>query len=135
MLPAHNQFKVNLGRARDLQLLYAALSARPAGVLDPADILRAAIVAAVSALDHFVHEITRIGMLEIFDNRRPKTDAFGQFTVTMESVLAGVPASGTPQWLEDEIRKQHGWVSFQQADKIADAIRLVSSKNSGRRLG
>ncbi|MCX2971959.1 hypothetical protein OSB71_24420, partial [Streptomyces sp. JHD 1] len=29
-------------------------------------------------------------------------------------------------WLEQEIREQHGYLSFQQPDKVADAFRLVS---------
>jgi hypothetical protein len=29
-------------------------------------------------------------------------------------------------WLSEEIRQRHGWLAFQQPDKIADAIRLIS---------
>ena len=31
-------------------------------------------------------------------------------------------------WLESEIRERLGYLSFQQADKIADAIRYISDK-------
>lgn len=31
-------------------------------------------------------------------------------------------------WLEDEVRERLGYQSFQQPDKIADAIRLISDK-------
>ena len=65
MQPAHDQFQINVGRARDLLALYTTLSATTTGVLDLTDILRAALVVAVSAFDHLVHEIARIGMLEI----------------------------------------------------------------------
>ena len=53
-------------------------------------------------LDHFlVHEITRIGMLEIYNNQRPTTDAFKRFSVTMDSVLLSLTVPASPQWLED----------------------------------
>jgi hypothetical protein len=135
MQSAHNQFGSNVGRARDLLALYTTLSATTTGVLDLTDILRAAIVISVSSFDHLVHEIARIGMLEIYDGRRTKTDAFGRFSVTMENVLTGVATPGSLQWLEEEIRRQHSWISFQQADKVADAIRLVSSKKLWEEVG
>ena len=128
MQSAHNQFGANIGRARDLQALFVNLKASTAGALDLTDILRAAIVSAVSALDTFIHEITRNGMLEIFQNVRPRTDAFGRFPISMDNVLLVVATPGNTQWLEEEIRSQHGWLSFQQPDKVADAIRLFSSK-------
>ncbi|MTF40059.1 HEPN domain-containing protein [Cyanobacterium aponinum] len=31
-------------------------------------------------------------------------------------------------WLENEIRERHSYLSFQQPDKIADAVKLISSK-------
>ncbi len=69
MQQAHNQFGTNVGRARDLLALYTTLSATTTGALDLTDILRTAIVVAVSAFDHLVHEIARIGMLEIYDEQ------------------------------------------------------------------
>ncbi len=74
-------------------------------------------------------------MLEIYDNQRPMTDAFRRFSVTMENVLTGAATPGSLQWLDDEIRRQHSWISFQQADKVADAVRLVSSKKLWEEIG
>ena len=128
MKPAHSQFLANLRRARDLRALFVTLTATTAGTIDLSDILRTAIVSGVSAFDSFVHEITRIGMVEIYQNARAKTDAFGRFAVLMDNVLLVVTTPGSTQWLEDEIRRQHGWLSFQQPDKVADAIRLFCGK-------
>jgi hypothetical protein len=135
MQSAHNHFQSNIGRARDLQALYVTLSVTTTGALDLSDILRASIVLAVSALDHFVHEVTRIGMLEIYGSTRPKTEAFGRFSVTMENVLLCVAMPSSLQWLDDEVRKQHGWLSFQTADKVADAIRLICAKKLWEEVG
>jgi len=135
MLAAHSRFAANLNRARDLRALVVNLKASTAGTLDLTDILRAAIVSAVSALDTFIHEITRIGMVEIYRAIRPKTDAFGRFTVSMDSVLLGMATPANVQWLEEEIRRQPGWLSFQLPDKVADAIRLFCGKKLWDEVG
>jgi hypothetical protein len=111
------------------------LKAGTAGALDLTDILRAAIVSAVSALDTFIHEITRIGMVEIFQKTRPKTDAFGWFLISMDSVLLVVATPSDTKWLEDEIRRQHAWLAFQHPDKVADAARLFCGKELWKEVG
>ena len=128
MHPAHNRFAANIGRARDLRALFVNLKASTGNALDLTDILRAAIVSAVSAFDTYIHEVTRIGMVEIYQNARPKTDKFGRFPISMQNVLAVIATPSATKWLEDEIRDQHGWLSFQQPDKVADAIRLFCAK-------
>jgi hypothetical protein len=131
----HDRYLANLSRARDLRALVVNLKVSTGGALDLTDILRAAIVAAVSAFDTFIHEITRIGMVEIFQATRPKTDAFGRFPVSMDSVLLVVATPGLTKWLEDEIKRQHSWLAFQQPDKVADAIRLFSAKELWKEIG
>ena len=59
---------------------------------------------------------------KIYQNARPKTDAFGRFPISMQNVLLVIATPGDTKWLEEEIRSQHGWLSFQQPDKVADAI-------------
>lgn len=135
MLLAHNRFADNIQRARDLRALFVNLTATMAGALDLTDILRASIVSAVSSIDTFIHDITRIGMVEIFQNARPTTDAFGRFQISMENVLLVVATPGDTKWLEDEIRRQHGWLSFQQPDKVGEAIRLFCGKELWKEVG
>jgi hypothetical protein len=43
--------------------------------IDVSDMLRAQIVLGVSALDHLVHEMARLGMIESAKGARQKTDA------------------------------------------------------------
>lgn len=59
--------------------------------------------------------------------------AFLQQSYTVSSLLPAIATSLQNQlnntaWLEDEIRKRLGYQSFQEPDKIADAIRLISDK-------
>ena len=127
MLRAINYFRANLGRVRVLGGLYDALHRMTTPVVDATDLLRAQVVLAVSALDHYVHEITRLGMLEAFNGVRPRTNAFLRFQVTMDATMAGLASAGGTSWFEDEIRGKHGYLAFQDPDRIADAIRLFST--------
>src|SRR3972149_739357 len=127
MHSAIKQFRSNIERVRALGGLYEALSQLTTSAVDATDILRAQIVLAVSALDHYIHELTRLGMLEIFDGLRPSTNAFGRFQITIDAAMAGMVVSGGNAWFESEIREKHGFLAFQHPDKVADAIRLCSS--------
>lgn len=128
MLDILEQFRENIKRVQNLGGLYDVLSQQTIPALDLTDLLRSQIVMAVSALDHYIHEITRVGMLEVYGGKRPQTPAFLRFQVTMESTLRGITAGqGNEGWLDEEIRKKHGYQAFQHPDRIADAIRLFSS--------
>jgi hypothetical protein len=135
MNATHNRFKENIARARDMRGLFITLQVTTNGTLDLTDILRAAIVSAVSAFDTFIHEITCIGMIEIYQNNRSITNAFAQFSISMQNTLMVVSNPVGTRWLEDEIRRQHGWLSFQQPDKVADAIRLFCDKPLWKEVG
>ena len=125
-------------RVRNLGGLYTALDNTTTSVMDLTDLLRAQIVMIVSALDLYIHEITRIGMLAIYNGERSQTAAFLRFQVTLGSAMQGMSGTdkedddGGKEWLDDkwldvEIRERHGHQSFQDPNNIADAIRLFSA--------
>ncbi|MGB3401724.1 MAG: HEPN domain-containing protein [Microcoleaceae cyanobacterium] len=177
MQSALDQFRISIARVRDLISLYNSIQAQSTSALDLSDILRAAIVLTVSALDYYIHEVVTLGMLEIHRDQRPEPNpganssqsAFSRFQVslggarterliaikiaawleseiqqnqssaflqqshTISSLLPIIENSVLNQlnntaWLEDEIRERLGYQSFQQPDKIADAVRLISDK-------
>ena len=121
------QFRKNMERVRALGGLYHAFGQLTTPAVDLTDLLRAQIVLAVSAMDLYIHEITRIGMLEGYDGKRPQTNAFSRFQIAMDAVVEGIARPGRNEWLEAEIREKHGYQAFQHPDKIADAVRLFSS--------
>ena len=128
MLDILQQFRDDIERVRTLGALYDILSQQITSALDLTDLLRSQIVMAVSALDHYIHEIARVGMLEVYGGKRPQTPAFLRFQVKMEATLQGIAAGqGDNRWLDEEIRRNHGHLPFQHPDKIADAIRLFST--------
>ena len=81
----------------------------------------------MSALDHYVHELTVQGMLEVYDGIRPQTDAFAKFRIPLVTLAGNVSIQLNRASFEDVVRESHGFLTFQQPDKIADAIRLFSA--------
>lgn len=127
MLSSIEQFQENIKRVRALGGLHAAFDKATTSAVDLTDILRAQIVMVVSALDYYIHEITRIGMLEVYDGKRPQTDAFLRFMKTIDEDMKGISKSSKNEWLDTQIRKRHGYKSFQHPDNIVKAVRLFSS--------
>ena len=126
MQQAVDQFGENLNRARNLVGLSESIATLTTEAVDTSDLLRSAIVHAVSALDHFVHEFVRLGMIEIHRARKPASSAHLAFRVTLQHVREARRSDESCEWLENAIRHAHGCLSFQNPDRIADAVRLVS---------
>src|SRR5713101_9405668 len=127
MRAAFDQFSENLARARSLAGLAESLSTLITAAVDLSDILRASLVLAVSALDHFVHEFVRLGMIEVHRGNRPTTEAYLSFRVPMSAAREAIADTNRDEWLDQAIREAHSWLSFQHPDKIADAMRFMSN--------
>lgn len=126
MNSALEQFDSNIERTRTLVAVYAGLASHASGALDISDVLRAALVLVVSALDHYVHEVVRLGMLEAYKGLRSQTTPWQKFQVSLEGATQIRRSADDDSWLDSEIRERHGWQAFEQPEKIADAIRLVA---------
>ena len=124
---ALDQFSENVARAKSLAGLARSLSGLTTEAVEISDIYRASLVLGVSALDYFVHEFVRLGMLEIHRGKRAATDAHLSFRVSIAAARTGIANTAQDDWLDQAIREAHSWLSFQHPDKIADAIRLVSA--------
>ena len=128
-------FHTNMLRVRTLGGLYGALSNLITGAVDPSDILRAQIVLVVSALDHYVHQISFLGIQQVLDGLRPSTRSFLSLKVSMESVMGSWASPGTSDRLLDEIRERHSYLSFQKPESIAEAVRLFSDVSFWSEVG
>lgn len=125
MQEAIESFRESISRAEHLGGIYKAFSGLTTAAIDASDLLRAQVVLAVSALDYYVHEVTVQEMLEIFEERRPSTQAFQKYRISIDTMI-GIMSTRSSSWFEAEIRERHSFLSFQQPDKIADAVRLFS---------
>ena len=129
MQSAFDQFRISISRVRDLIAVHNSVRVISTPALDLSDILRAALVLSVSALDYYVHEVVRLGMLEIYSGSRSEPPAFSRFQVSLGSTRS------LDNLLEDEIRQRHSYKSFQQPDNIAEAIRLIADKKLWEEVG
>ena len=127
MQTAIDQFRLDLERVRNLGSLHSILSTQTTAALDLTDLLRSELVMVVSALDLYIHEVVRLGMLECFRGQRARTDAFHRFQVTLGGTIQAISTPGSDVWLDEQIRDRFGHRSFQQPEDIADAIRHISS--------
>lgn len=126
MQSANDVFRANLDRVRAMHGLYLTLSKQVTGALDLTDLLRAEFVLIVSALDHFIHELALAGMLETWDGKRMATPTYQRFQIPLGGAALIADALLGRAQLEVEVRSRHSYLSFQQPDKIAEAIRHVS---------
>lgn len=126
MLKALEAARESLLRVEHLGGLYSALQSLTTSAIDSSDLLRAQVVLAVSALDFYIHEVTVAGMLEVIKGDRPSTTAFDKNRVSVGAMLGGMQ-SQTFDWFEADVRERHSFLSFQQPEKIADAVRLFSN--------
>ncbi|MFI6059627.1 hypothetical protein [Streptomyces sp. NPDC051286] len=123
--PEVSLFKQNITYARDLIATASALRAQVTAAINTDDLLRSSLVQGVSAFDHFVHEEVRAKMIATQLGQHRRAKGYDKFRVSLAAVNSAIAVGGAA-WLEQEIREQHGYLSFQNPDKVADAFRLVS---------
>ena len=129
MNQAYNQFRKNMQDVKDLDTKFTNFNqANPND--DLTDLLRAEIVYSISAFDKLIHELVKIGMIETFNGSRIETVQYKTFKVTIDTLLKIQNPSGIPPqfWLKQEIERQHKLLSFQEPDKVNDALNLISDK-------
>jgi hypothetical protein len=136
MQSALDQFRISIGRVRDLIALHNSVKAQATGVLDASDMLRAALVLAVSALDYYVHEVVTLGMLEIHRGKRSEPmpsanttqSAFSRFQVSLGGARQDrLTAINIASWLEAEIQQAQGYEFLQQSYTVSALIPIISS--------
>ncbi len=98
--------------------------------LNLSDLLRWQWILAVSALDKYIHDVVRVGMIEAFEERRLQTQKFQEFKINI-SAYKRISESPTPTIeFEREIVRQHSYLAFQLPEKIADALSYIWDENN-----
>lgn len=136
MQSALDQFRVSIARVRDLISLHNSVKAQSTSALDLSDILRAALVLAVSALDYYIHEVVALGMLEIHRGQRAEPSpsansslsAFARFQVSLggarQERLISLDISS---WLEQELIQNYGFSFVQQFHTVATLLPAIAT--------
>jgi RiboL-PSP-HEPN len=136
MQSALDQFNISTGRVRDLISLHNSVKIQATATPDASDMLRAALVLAVSALDYYVHEVVTLGMLEIHRRKRPEPistanttqSTFSRFQVSLGGAHQDrLTAIDIASWLEGELQQTQGYDFVQQSHTISALIPIISS--------
>ncbi|MEA5509792.1 HEPN domain-containing protein [Crocosphaera sp. UHCC 0190] len=136
MQSAIDQFRVSIERVRDLIALHNSVKAQSTAALDLSDILRAALVLSVSALDYYIHEVVTLGMLEIYRGQRSEPNpsrnssksAFSRFNISLGGARQERQiASDISSWLENEIQEKEGYQFLEKSYLVSDLLPIISN--------
>ncbi|WP_242462649.1 HEPN domain-containing protein [Pseudomonas sp. OST1909] len=91
------------------------------------DLLRSQVVYAVSAFDKLIHDLVRIGMLEIFTGARPPTPKYLSEPISIQIHSDLISASIPPKEhiFEQAIFRKLKIVSYQDPIKVADGLSYI----------
>lgn len=118
-------FNKSISEIKDLKSTLNSLNTVVTSAINLDDFYRLLIVQTISALDYFIHEFVQEEMLEIYNGRRLSTNSFNKFSIPVSSFLHSRPSSSV---FQSYVRQKHSWLSFQEPDKIAEALKIISEK-------
>ena len=129
---AIQQFERNLESVRHLGIIYEAFVNRVTPAISLDELLRAELVLAVGVLDCYVHDLVRIGMSKAFEVGGGESNSFLNFGISLQAVktlLSTASAEDRRYLFEEEIRRLHGYRTFQTAENISQALTLIGIKS------
>jgi hypothetical protein len=133
MLRAKTRFDDSFKRIRNQDSIYKHLvSTLHFPEKDISDMLRSEVVYAVSSFDRFIHDIVKQGMVDIFMGNRPITSAYSNFSISLNQLQAIRIAGSIPppqSIFEDIIIEKHKHLSFQEPNKVSEALSLIWNEN------
>lgn len=124
---AENLFKNALKSSGELSRLHLSLTEQMP-LVDTSDLLRFQWVYAVSAFDRLMHDLIRIGMLGIFENKRTATKKYQNEAILLNDHISLIQAQDDVERtmiFEKIIVSKMQTKSFQQPDKIADGLSFI----------
>ncbi len=126
MVSVFLQFQTNIEEIKKTHLITKSLILPTPSIIDTSNVLRSCIVLTVSALDHLIHELTIVGMKEIFNGIRTATSKYEKHQISL-AFYHGISQTPPVISFETELREKLGWQTFQRPNKIKEAISLFHS--------
>ncbi len=126
MLNSLRLFEKNIADSAQLLALFEFSSSNlPGMVFD--DLLRAHLVYSVSAFDKLIHDLVKIGMVEIFTNNRPATPKYLNEGISLEihNKITSATIPFREYYFENEVVRKLSFLSFQDPDKVADGLSFI----------
>ena len=126
MINSLNLFEKNINDSCNLLALYEFSSNNLPG-MDFKDLLRAHLVYSVSAFDKLIHDLIKIGMVEIFLNTRPATSKYLNEGISLEihNKILGATIPPREYFFENEVARKLSFLSFQDPDKVTGGLSFI----------
>ena len=129
MLQSHKRFLKLVQDTQNVETLYNYFEHSVVPV-DISDLLRWQWVQCISAFDKFVHDVVRVGMVEIFLGNRTPTPKYNTFQIDIQTygdmINNIIDASLI---FERKLILKHGFLAFQDPSKVADALSYIWNEN------
>lgn len=124
-------FQNSLTEARNLNVLHDHIKNNLKLPFPVDDLLRSQIVYAVGAFDKLIHDLIRIGMVEIFMGNRVQTPKYLTEAFSLQThaqiMAATIPP---PEFIFSQVvATKLGYLSFQDPKKVADGLALIWAEN------
>ena len=88
-------------------------------------IWRSQIVFLESALDFYIHELSKYGMINIFTGKWPKTEKYNNFQMPMRYVEQGLKSSESNKWLLEFVNKKFARDVYMSWDILVDQLNML----------
>lgn len=130
MLNAYKRFQQLIDDSKYVESLYQYANEKIVVALDISDLLRWQWVQCVSAFDKLIHDLVKIGMLEIFNGTRDSTPKYNTFPINLNThqEMENNPGSAIII-LEQKIILCNSYKAFQEPSKVADALSYIWNEN------
>lgn len=92
------------------------------------DILRSQIVFLDSAFDFFMHEVTKYGMVQIFQGVWEKTERYNNFTIRLGEISHVLQNPEQENWFLDIVNDSYAEDTFMSADAVIGQLNLIGVK-------
>ncbi|MBW8383100.1 MAG: hypothetical protein K0M69_11345 [Youngiibacter sp.] len=89
------------------------------------EIWRSQIVFIESAFDFFLHEITKYGMLKIFNGEWAKTAKYNNFSIKLSEVTEAIKNPENASWLTNNINTSIASLTFMSSESFKDQMNLI----------
>lgn len=126
MIQSYQKFIQLVKDTENVEVLYHYFEESRTVPVETSDLLRWQWVQCISAFDKFMHDLVRVGMLEIFLGNRMPTPKYHTFQIDMQTygdmVNNLIDASLI---FERKIVLKHGFLAFQDPNKVADALSFI----------
>lgn len=129
MLQSHKRFVKLVQDTQNVETLYNYFEHSVVPV-DISDLLRWQWVQCISAFDKFVHDVVRVGMVEIFLGNRTPTPKYNTFQIDIQTygdIINNIIDASLI--FERKIILKHGFLAFQDPSKVADALSYIWNEN------